>query len=93
MSWSFKIAIAVDCIAVVVALYFIITDSMRASSSDNGSLSMVTIGMCLWIALCYFLHSGGYPRLGNTLAWVPAVPLLGYGILMLLFLILKPDFK
>ncbi len=93
MSWSFKIAIATDCIAILAALYFLITDFVRQSSSNNGPLALVTLAMCAWVALCFYLQSIGYRSVGTALAWIPAVPLLGYGLILLVMIIGKPDFK
>lgn len=93
MSWSFKIAIAIDCIAILAALYFLVADFMRQSSSNNGPLALVTLAMCAWVALCYFLQTGGHRSVGTLLAWIPAIPLLGYGLILLAMIIGKPDFK
>ncbi len=93
MSWSFKIAIATDCLAVLVAFYFLLADYLRQSSSSNGSLAVATLAMCGWIGLCFYLHSIGKTSIASTLAWLPAIPLLGYGLIVLLFIILKPDMK
>ncbi len=93
MSWSFKIAFTTDCLAILVALYFLISDAVRYSSSSNGALGGVTLAMCAWVLLCYFLQSNGYKSIGTALAWIPAVPLLGYALILLMMIIFRPDFK
>ena len=92
-SLAFYIPVAADIIGILVALYFIITDAARHSSSNNSSLTLLTILMCGWVALCFYLRSTKTPALGTVLAWIPATPLILYGIFILLFIIIKPDMK
>jgi hypothetical protein len=92
-SLLFYVPISVDIIGILVALYFIITDAMRQSSSSNGSLTFITLLMCGWVGLCFYLRSTPSHSLGTVLAWIPATPLLLYGLFILLFVILKPDMK
>ena len=92
-SLAFYIPIVADIIGIVVALYFIITDAARNSSSSNGPLTLVTLLMCGWVALCFYLRSTKTPALGTVLAWIPATPLILYGLFILLFIILKPDMR
>lgn len=92
-SLAFYIPIVADIIGIVVALYFIITDAARNSSSSNGSLTLVTLLMCGWVALCFYLRSTKTPALGTVLAWIPATPLILYGLFILLFIIIKPDMR
>jgi hypothetical protein len=92
-SLAFYIPIAADIIGIIVALYFIITDAARQSSSNNGPLTLVTLLMCGWVALCFYLRSTKTPALGTVLAWIPAIPLILYGIFILLFIIINPDMR
>jgi len=92
-SLSFYIPIAADIIAILVSLYFIITDAARSSSSNNGLLSLATLLMCGWVAMCFYLRSTKTPAIGTVLAWIPATPLILYGIMILLFIIIKPDMR
>ena len=91
-SLAFYFPISVNIIAALVCLYFIITDAARGSSSNNGMLTMLTMGMIAYIILCWYLFSK-QNRAGTILAWIPAVPLLLYGVMILLFVILKPDMR
>jgi len=77
----------------LVAVYFLITDYIKKSSSKNNSLLLLTMLMIGWVALCSYLHFVRANTLGTTLAWIPATPLLLYGLFILLFIILKPDMK
>ena len=89
----FYIGIGIDVIAVLIALYFIVTDSIGFTSADNTGLTIATVLFCGWIGLCWWLKSKGSVGWGTALAWVPAIPLVLYGIMILLFVILKPDMR
>ncbi|MBC7777578.1 MAG: hypothetical protein H7246_19245 [Phycisphaerae bacterium] len=94
MSWHYMLALAVDGIGILVALYFIFSDYIRnPSMTSNGSLSMITMVFCGWMATSYYLYHHGHPSIASAMAWIPAVPLLGYGLFVLMFVILKPDMK
>jgi len=89
----FYVATVVNIIGILVAVYFLITDYIKKSSSKNSSLLLVTMLMVGWVALCSYLHFVRASSLGTKLAWIPATPLLLYGLFILLFIILKPDMK
>lgn len=93
MSISYKIALATDCIGLAVALYFLISDSVRQSSANNSTLTVVTLIFAAWIGISYYLYQHGQPKIASIMAWIPAVPLLGYGLIVLLFVVLKPDMR
>ena len=93
MSLSFKIAIATDFIAILVALYFVFSDMARDTAPSNGSLIMVTIGFCCWVVASCLLNQSGYKTVASVMAWIPAVPIIGYGLMILLFVIFKPDMR
>ena len=83
----------VNIIGILVGVYFLVTDYIKKSSSKNSSLLLVTMLMIGWVALCSYLHFVRASSLGTTLAWIPATPLLLYGLFILLFIFLKPDMK
>lgn len=87
----FYIGIGIDIVAILIALYFIITDSIGFSSSDNTGLTIITLLFCGWVGLCWYLKIQGYPGIGAILAWIPALPMALYGLMVLLFIILKVD--
>ena len=89
----FYIGIAIDIIALLVALYFIVTDNINLSSSDNTGLTILTLLFGGWIGLCFWLKSKGSPGWAAVFAWIPAAPLFLYGLVVLLFIILQPDMR
>ena len=91
--WSFYIAISADIIAILVAFYFIITDAMRGLAYKNDQLLLITVGMCIWTLICIYLKWIGSTGIASTMAWLPAFPILGYALMILMFIILKPDMK
>jgi heme A synthase len=93
MTTSFIIALIVDCIGVLIGLYFIISDALKQSSSNNSMLSLTLLAACAWIGIAYYLHTHGSSRIGTSMLWVPAIPLLGYGLIILLMVVGKPDFR
>jgi hypothetical protein len=94
LSWSYKIALLADLVAILVALYFIVADYLKSSRHFRyGLLSLVTLLMCGWVGFSYFLYTSGFQRIGSTMAWVTAFPIMGYGLIILLFIILKPDMR
>lgn len=92
-SWSYTIAMTANIIAILVALYFIISDAIRGQSYRNNSLLLATLAMMGWVGICHFLRHSGKTDLSTTMALVPAIPILGYALLILLFIILKPDMR
>lgn len=89
----FYVPTVINIIGILVAVYFLITDYIKKSSSKNNSLLLLTMLMIGWVALCSYLHFVRASSFGTTLAWIPATPLLLYGLFILLFIILKPDMK
>lgn len=94
MSWSYLVALCTDVIGILVALYFILSDAVKyPDHSRYGLLGVVTLAFAAWTGLSYYLYFHGYPGIASSMAWFPAVPLLGYGLMILMFIILKPDMK
>ncbi len=93
VSIPYFIALLTNVLAVLVALYFIISDALRNSSSNNGMLSLLTLGMCVWIGLSLVLYLNSFKTIASAMLWIPAIPLLGYAFFVLMFIILKPDMK
>jgi hypothetical protein len=79
--------------AILVAMYFIFTDSYKSYSTNNGLLTLLTFGLSAWVGCAYFLYQNGRHGLANTMLWIPAIPILGYGLMILLFIIFRPDMK
>ena len=93
LSISFIIALIANCLGILVALFFIINDMFYHPSVKNGLLIQLTLGLSLWTAVSYFLYRHDLKPIASTMAWVTAFPLLGYAVLILAFIILKPDMK
>ena len=89
----FYVPFGIDIIAILIALYFLITDSINFSSADNTGLTLITVLFCGWVGLCWYLRSRGAYAWGTVLAWIPALPLLLYGLMILAFIVIKPDMK
>lgn len=89
----FYLAIGIDIIAILVAAGFLISDAIRQSSSSNGLLLLLTLAMCGWVALCWYLRLQQHGGIATILAWIPAFPLLMYGIFILMFILFKPDMR
>ena len=92
-SLLFYIPTGTNIIAILVAFYFLISDAMSEYGSGNGSLTLLTLLMCGWVGLCFYLRSTPARVAATILAWIPAIPLLLYGIFILLFIIINPDMK
>lgn len=94
MSWNYLIAFATDVIGLVVGVYFILSDNLKYSSGTHtGPLPYIALGMSAWIGISYYLYHHGSPRIASVMAWIPAVPLLCYGLFVLLFIVFKPDMR
>jgi hypothetical protein len=93
MSLSFKIALAINSIGILISLILMISDSIRQSSANNTLLLIATLVFCGWVSGCFVLYQNEYKTLASIMAWIPAIPLLGYGLMILLFVILKPDMR
>jgi hypothetical protein len=93
---AFYIAFGVDCIAILIALYFVIEDATRfAGYPKNGGSGLIigTLILCAWVTGSYYMFHHGPRGLAIVLAWIPAVPVLLYGLFILMFIVLKPDMK
>lgn len=94
MSWKFLIALIVDGIGILIALYFVISDGIKYSrATSSSSLPLLTLIFCAWVGISFYLYYNGHPKIASIMAWIPALPLLGYGLFILLFVLLKPDMR
>ena len=87
--WLFYAGMGIDIITVVVALYFVITDSINLTSSDNTGITIITIFAALWVVLSWFIHSKGNTGWAAVMAWIPAFPIFMYGLIILLFIVFR----
>lgn len=94
MSWQYITALVVNSIGLLVALYFLISDRLKYDNVRfNRSLARATVFFALWMAAGIFVYKLKITALASMMAWVTAGPLLGYGVILLLFIVLKPDMK
>ncbi len=92
--WFFYAGAGIDILALAIALFFVFGDIASGTSGTNNPSMYKAIGiMLLIIAVGFWLKSAGKVLLANILLWIPALPLAGYGLMILLFIILKPDMK
>lgn len=93
-STIFWIGAIIDSIAVLVSLYFILDDMAKGrSGTNNPAMIGLTLLVAGLVVGAFLLKNAGKMAAANTLLWIPGFPLAGYGLLILLFIILKPDMK
>lgn len=93
MNLLFKIALTIDGLAILVALYFLISDTLKQTSEHNGMLGLITLLFSGWMVLCFYLFNNVNTYLGTALAWLPAIPVVMYAFFLAALLILNPDYK
>lgn len=92
--WFFYIGAGIDLIALLIAVGMMIGDSLKGySGTNNPTMFTLCLGMAALQGLAFWLKSAGYLGWASALVWLPGIPLLGYGIIILLFIILRPDMK
>jgi hypothetical protein len=90
----FYIGAAIDIIAVLVALYFVLTDlNSPSGGTNNPTMYKALLAMAALIGGAFWLKSAGYTGWANVLLWIPGFPLAAYGLMILLFVIFKPDMR
>ncbi len=86
--WFFYIGATIDIIALLVALYFIIGDIAKGRSGTNNPIMFLMVFlMMVLIAGAFLLKNAGKVGAANSLLWLPGIPIAGYGLLVLLFII------
>ncbi len=98
MSWLAKIAFysafGIDCIALLLAVYSVYEDAFTGYPKNGGSgLILFTVILGAWTAGTYFLFHHNQKNLAVILAWVPALPVLLYGLFVMMFIVFKPDIQ
>ena len=92
--WFFYIGAGIDIIALLVAVIFMIDDSLKGRHATNNPMMFgLSLAMAALITGAFLLKNAGRIGFANTLLWLPGIPIAGYGLVMLLFIILKPDMK
>ena len=94
MNWLLGIGIGIDLIATLFAFYTLFFQlTSRNAHNNNSLLAILTLIGFGIIGVSLSLKKKGYSVVATVIAWLPAIPALLYGLLILAFLILKPDFK
>jgi hypothetical protein len=92
--WFFYLGAGIDLIALLIAAYFMLSDQIKGSSDANNPLMLiVTLALAALIGAAFWLKGAGKIGAANVLLWIPGLPLAGYGVMILLFVILKPDMR
>ncbi len=93
-STFFYIGAVVDILAWVIAVGFMLNDALRGRNATNNlTMLMLVLALAALIGGAFWLKHLGKLGIANTLLWLPGLPLVGYGLMVLLFIILKPDMR
>lgn len=92
--WFFYIGATIDIIAICVAIYFMLGDALKGrSGTNNPTMLGLTLLVAALVVGAFLLKNAGKIGTANILLWIPGFPLAAYGLMILLFIILKPDMK
>lgn len=90
----FYLGAGIDGLAMLIAIYYVLKDSLsRYSGTNNPSMYAVLLVMGALMAAAFYLKHLGKIGFANLLVWIPGLPLAGYGLMILLFIIFKPDMR
>ncbi|MEZ4955957.1 MAG: hypothetical protein R2825_20535 [Saprospiraceae bacterium] len=90
----FYIGAGIDILALLIAIFFVIQDMGSSSGgTNNPTMYKALLVMGALIGAAFWLKHIGKLGYANTLLWIPGIPLAGYGLMILLFIIFKPDMR
>lgn len=90
----FYIGAGIDIITLIVAFYFILTDMAKGrGGTNNPTMYTAVLILAALVGGAFWLKSAGKLGFANTLLWLPGFPLAAYGLMILLFIIFKPDMR
>jgi hypothetical protein len=90
----FFIGAGIDIIALLIAAGFMIGDALKGRhATNNPTMFLLVLGMAALIGAAFWLKHLGKLDAANALLWLPGIPLGGYVLMVLLFIILKPDMR
>lgn len=93
MKWSFLLAALIDCLAILVGLYVLLSGVVRGTTTSTAPLWLATLGGIGYVWLAYYLYQSGKTGFATKMLWVPAFLLLGYCLMILIFVTSKPGMK
>lgn len=92
ITW-FQIGAGIDLIGLAMALYFVVGDLFnRSGGTNNPTMYRAILLYVAWIALGFLFKWLQKMTLALIVLWIPAVALLGYALMALMFIIFKPKF-
>lgn len=90
----FYIGLIIDVIAWLIASGIMIDDKWNGRNGTNNSLMLVLVlAMAALLVGSFLLKRTGHLGMANSLVWLPGIPIAGYGLIVLIMIIGKPDFK
>ena len=94
MIWLFKIGVAINALAVLIAFFDLVSDAiLRPRLPANGLLFLVTLMLGAWVAVAIYLKTTGQLNLATALLWIPGAPLALMGIFFLVMIIVMTTSK
>ena len=84
----------IDILTFLIAVFFVVKDiGSPSGGTNNPTMYKALLAMGALIGAAFWLKSAGKMILANILLWIPGLPLAGYGLMILLFVIFKPDMR
>ena len=91
----FVLAVSINCIAIFLVIANAIYDAftMQYPSDRNDIVNLTGVLLIGVVVLSIYLKNTDRLVLANILVWVPAIPLVLTGSMLLLSVLAKPDYK
>lgn len=94
MLWLFKIGVAINGLAVLIALFDLVSDAiLRPRLPANGLLFLLTLILGAWVAFAIYLKMNGQLNLATALLWIPGAPMALMGVFFLVMIIVMTTSK
>ncbi len=89
------IAVTINCIAILLVIGNAVYDAftLEYSTGHNDMANLAGFALAAIVGLSWYLRNHDQQLIANILVWVPAVPLFLTGLMLLLLVVLKPDWK
>jgi uncharacterized PurR-regulated membrane protein YhhQ (DUF165 family) len=83
MFWAFKIPLIINILGIIGAIYINTKDSIFNPIMYKNAMNILTVILCIWVAISYFLYQKEYKTLGIVFNWIPAALILFIFIFLL----------